>query len=120
MNRQRRPFRGVLYAGLMMTYQGPKVLEFNCRFGDPECQPLLMRLKTDLLDVLEAAVDGKLHELPPLEWDPRPAVCVVMAAKGYPDATPRVIPSAVSARPTPYPTSRFFMRARRWTPWGRC
>ncbi len=85
MNRQRRPFRGVLYAGLMMTYQGPKVLEFNCRFGDPECQPLLMRLKTDLLDVLEAAVDGKLHELPPLEWDPRPAVCVVMAAKGYPE-----------------------------------
>jgi phosphoribosylamine--glycine ligase len=84
MNRKRKPFRGVLYAGLMMTYQGPKVLEFNVRFGDPECQPLLMRLKTDLLDLLDAAVDGKLDSLPPLEWDPRPAVCVVMAAKGYP------------------------------------
>ena len=84
MNRARRPFRGVLYAGVMMTYQGPKVLEFNVRFGDPECQPLLMRLKTDLLDLLDAAVDGKLDAIPPLEWDPRPAVCVVMAAKGYP------------------------------------
>jgi phosphoribosylamine--glycine ligase len=86
MKRSRRPFRGVLYAGLMMTNQGPKVLEFNVRFGDPECQPLLMRLKTDLLDVLEAAVDRRLDALPPLEWDPRPAVCVVMAAKGYPGA----------------------------------
>ena len=85
MNRARRPFRGVLYAGVMMTYQGPKVLEFNVRLGDPECQPLLMRLKTDLLDLLDATVDGKLDALPPLEWDPRPAVCVVMAAKGYPD-----------------------------------
>jgi phosphoribosylamine--glycine ligase len=85
MKRAKRPFRGVLYAGIMMTYQGPKVLEFNCRFGDPECQPLLMRLKTDLLELLDAAVDGRLDQLPPLEWDPRPAVCVVMAAKGYPD-----------------------------------
>ena len=85
MKRTRRPFRGVLYAGIMMTYQGPKVLEFNCRFGDPECQTILMRLKTDLLDLLDAAVDGRLAELPPLEWDPRPAVCVVMASKGYPD-----------------------------------
>jgi phosphoribosylamine--glycine ligase len=84
MKRARRPFRGVLYAGLMMTKQGPKVLEYNVRFGDPECQPLLMRLKTDLLDVLEATVDGKLERLPPLEWDPRPAVCVVMASQGYP------------------------------------
>lgn len=85
MKRARKPFRGVLYAGIMMTYQGPKVLEFNCRFGDPECQTILMRLKTDLLDLLDAAVDGRLAELPPLEWDPRPAVCVVMASKGYPD-----------------------------------
>jgi phosphoribosylamine--glycine ligase len=92
MNRARRPFRGVLYAGLMMTYQGPKVLEFNVRFGDPECQPLLMRLKTDLLDLLEAAVDGKLDSLAPLEWDPRPAVCVVMAAKGYPDQYQKGLP----------------------------
>jgi phosphoribosylamine--glycine ligase len=67
-----------------MTNQGPKVLEFNVRFGDPECQPLLMRLRTDLVDVLEAAVEGRLDSLEPLDWDPRPAVCVVMAAEGYP------------------------------------
>jgi phosphoribosylamine---glycine ligase len=84
MKRARRPFRGVLYAGLMMTRQGPKVLEYNVRFGDPECQPLLMRLKTDLLDLLEATVEGRLDRLAPLEWDPRPAVCVVMASEGYP------------------------------------
>ena len=84
MKRMRRPFRGVLYAGLMITNQGPKVLEYNARFGDPECQPLLMRLKTDLVDVLEAAADGRLDEIESLEWDPRPAVCVVMASEGYP------------------------------------
>lgn len=84
MKRSRQPFRGVLYAGLMMTHQGPKVLEYNVRFGDPECQPLLMRLKTDLIDILEATVDGRLEELGNVVWDPRPAVCVVMAADGYP------------------------------------
>jgi phosphoribosylamine--glycine ligase len=84
MKRQRRPFQGALYAGLMVTSQGPKVLEFNVRFGDPECQPLLMRLQSDLLDILEATVDGQLDQLPPLRWDPRPAVCVVMASDGYP------------------------------------
>jgi phosphoribosylamine--glycine ligase len=77
-------FRGILYAGLMLTSQGPKVLEFNVRFGDPEAQPVLMRLKTDLLKLLVAAADGKLDRLPPLEWDPRPALCVVMASEGYP------------------------------------
>jgi phosphoribosylamine--glycine ligase len=84
MNRAKKPFRGVLYAGLMLTHQGPKLLEYNARFGDPECQPLLMRLKTDLVDLLDAAVDRRLHEIAPLEWDPRPAVCVVMASRGYP------------------------------------
>lgn len=84
MKRARRPFRGVLYAGLMMTHQGPKVLEYNVRFGDPEAQPLLVRLKTDLVDVLEATVEGRLEQLAPLDWDPRPAVCVVMASEGYP------------------------------------
>jgi phosphoribosylamine--glycine ligase len=84
MKRSRHPFRGVLYAGLMLTHQGPKVLEYNVRFGDPECQPLLMRLQSDLLDVLEATVDERLEELEPLRWDPRPAVCVVMASEGYP------------------------------------
>ncbi len=85
MKRGRRPFRGVLYAGMMMTNQGPRVLEFNCRFGDPETQPLLMRLRTDLLDLIEAVVDDRLAEFEGrLEWDLRPAVCVVMASAGYP------------------------------------
>jgi phosphoribosylamine--glycine ligase len=67
------------------------VLEFNCRFGDPEAQPLLMRLKSDLLDLLEAVVDGKLDEVSEgsVEWDPRPAVCVVMASQGYPGSYAR-------------------------------
>ena len=84
MKRARRPFRGVLYAGLMLTHQGPKVLEYNVRFGDPECQPILMRLKSDLVDVLEATIDRRLTELPPLEWHPQSSVCVVMASEGYP------------------------------------
>jgi phosphoribosylamine--glycine ligase len=89
MKRARRPFRGLLYAGLMMTNQGPKVLEYNVRFGDPECQPLMMRLKSDLVDLLEATIEGRLEHLPPLEWDPRSAVCVVMASEGYPAKYPR-------------------------------
>jgi phosphoribosylamine--glycine ligase len=89
MKRSRRPFSGVLYAGLMITNQGCKVLEFNVRFGDPECQPLMMRLQSDLLDVLEATVDGQLDQIAPLQCDPRPAVCVVMASEGYPGAYQR-------------------------------
>jgi phosphoribosylamine--glycine ligase len=92
MKRARRPFRGVLYAGMMMTPQGPKVLEYNVRFGDPECQPLLMRLKTDLVDLIEATLDGRLEEMGSLQWDPRPAVCVVMAAEGYPGNYPKGSP----------------------------
>jgi phosphoribosylamine--glycine ligase len=88
LRRAHRNFNGVLYAGLMLTNQGPRVLEFNCRLGDPETQPLLFRLKTDLLDLFEAAVDDRLEEFAEgkLEWDPRPAVCVVMASGGYPGA----------------------------------
>lgn len=78
------PFNGVLYAGLMLTPAGPKVLEFNVRLGDPETQPVLMRLKSDLAHLLHLAATGRLHELESLEWDPRPAVCVVMASAGYP------------------------------------
>jgi phosphoribosylamine--glycine ligase len=89
MRRAGRPFKGVLYAGLMLTNQGPRVLEFNVRMGDPEAQPILMRLKSDLARVLIAAVDGKLDEIPPLEWDPRPGVCVVMASEGYPGSYER-------------------------------
>lgn len=84
MKRGRFPFQGVLYAGLMLTNQGPRVLEFNCRFGDPETQPLLMRLKTDLLDLLEAVAYERLGEFGAVEWDPRPAVSVVLCSAGYP------------------------------------
>jgi len=78
-------YKGVLYAGLMLTTGGPKVLEFNCRFGDPETQPLMMRLKTDLLDVFEAVIDERLDNIT-LEWDRRASVCVVMSSGGYPGA----------------------------------
>ena len=83
MNRQGTPYKGVLYAGLMITSGGPRVLEFNVRFGDPETQPILMRLQSDLLEVCLAACEGRLEEIT-LRWDPRPAVCVVMASGGYP------------------------------------
>ncbi|MHC4438478.1 MAG: phosphoribosylamine--glycine ligase [Planctomycetota bacterium] len=84
MNRSGAPYKGVLYAGIMITAGGPRVLEFNVRFGDPETQPILMRLKSDLLEVLLAVCDGTLDQIK-LEWDPRPAVCVVMVSGGYPD-----------------------------------
>jgi len=83
LNRDRCPYQGVLYAGLMLTPAGPKVLEFNCRFGDPEAQAVLPRLQTDLIETVEAVVDGRLDQIE-LRWDPRPAVCVVVASGGYP------------------------------------
>jgi phosphoribosylamine--glycine ligase len=83
MNRNGTPYRGVLYAGVMITSGGPRVLEFNVRFGDPETQPLLMRLQSDLIEVCLAVCEGRLDEVF-LKWDPRPAVCVVMASGGYP------------------------------------
>lgn len=79
------PFVGVLYAGLMIKNGEPFVLEYNVRFGDPETEPLMMRLKSDLYEVLNAAVTGTLHDIS-LEWDARPAACVVMASGGYPGA----------------------------------
>ena len=84
MNRNGTPYKGVLYAGIMITPAGPRVLEFNVRFGDPETQPILMRLKSDLLQVCLAVCKGTLEDVT-LRWDPRPAVCVVMASGGYPD-----------------------------------
>ncbi|OHB59904.1 MAG: phosphoribosylamine--glycine ligase [Planctomycetes bacterium GWF2_42_9] len=84
MNRNGTPYRGILYAGVMLTQGGPRVLEFNCRFGDPETQPILSRLKSDLLEAMLATCDGKLDRIT-LQWDSRPAVCVVMASGGYPD-----------------------------------
>ena len=83
MRRDFGRYEGVLYVGLMFTPAGPKVIEFNCRFGDPECQPLMMRLKSDLVEVMTAVADHKLDSIT-LEWDERPAVCVVMSSGGYP------------------------------------
>lgn len=77
-----RPYRGVLYGGLMIKDGQPKVLEFNARFGDPENQPIMMRMKGDIVPLLEACIDGNLRG--PIDWDSRWAVCVVMASKGYP------------------------------------
>ncbi len=84
LGREKVDYRGVVYAGLMSTRSGPRVVEFNCRFGDPEVQPILMRLKSDLVPLLVGVAEGKLGELDDLEWDPRVAVCVVAASRGYP------------------------------------
>ena len=83
MYQEGTPFKGVLYAGIMLTNEGPFVLEFNTRFGDPETQSILPRLKSDLVDMMIASCDGNLHELK-MEWDTRPCVCVVMTSGGYP------------------------------------
>lgn len=91
MEAEGRPFKGMLYAGLMIKDGQIKVLEFNCRFGDPEAQPLLMRLKTDLIEIVEAIIDNRLHAIT-LEIDPRPTVCVVMAAGGYPGSYEKGLP----------------------------
>jgi phosphoribosylamine--glycine ligase len=79
------PFRGVLYAGLMLTEEGPKLIEFNARFGDPECQVLLLKLKSDLLSALQASCDGELQNFD-LRWSDLASIGVVMAARGYPEA----------------------------------
>ena len=114
MKRMRRPFRGVLYAGLMLTHQGPKVLEFNVRFGDPECQPILMRLKSDLVDLLEAAALGDLDRIDPPEWDPRPAVCVVMASEGYPGDYTKGHPIRGLAEAAQVPDVKVFHAGTTW------
>jgi phosphoribosylamine--glycine ligase len=83
MAKEGRYYRGILYAGLMLTETGPKVLEFNARFGDPETQPIMMRIKNDIVPIFEACIDGTLATQT-LQWKPESTVCVVMAAKGYP------------------------------------
>ena len=83
MKKEGREFKGVLYFGLMLTADGPKVVEYNTRFGDPETQVVLPRMKTDIIDVFEACIDGKLDEIK-LEFENNAAVCVVLASKGYP------------------------------------
>ncbi len=89
MRRSKVPFHGVLYAGLMLTPQGPKVLEFNARFGDPECEALMVRLESSLLELIDATVDKRLDAAAPPVWRPEPSVTVVMAAEGYPGAVER-------------------------------
>jgi phosphoribosylamine--glycine ligase len=83
MNEEGRTFKGVLYFGLMLTEDGPKVLEYNARFGDPETQAILPRLKTDLVDIIEAVIDGTLEKVN-IKWDGLACVCVIMASGGYP------------------------------------
>lgn len=84
-------FQGVLYTGLMLTAEGPKVVEFNVRFGDPEAQVVLPRLQTDLLEVIAASLEGRLHEVT-LEWNPRACVCVIAASGGYPGSYEKGLP----------------------------
>ncbi|WP_122465868.1 phosphoribosylamine--glycine ligase [Brevundimonas lutea] len=86
MAKEGSPYRGVLYAGLMATADGPKVVEFNARFGDPECQVLMMRLASDIVPYLKACAEGDLGRLPEPKFLNQTAICVVMAAKGYPDS----------------------------------
>lgn len=85
MNHEGRRYQGVIFAGLKLTAGGPKVLEYNARFGDPECQALMMRIQSDLLPLLHACATGTLESLEAPSWDPRSACCVVLAARGYPD-----------------------------------
>lgn len=83
LNREGRPFRGVLFFGLMLTDGGPKVLEYNCRFGDPETQVVLPRLKTDLLEIMLYIMEGRLDEIK-IQWDTKPSCCVILSSGGYP------------------------------------
>jgi phosphoribosylamine--glycine ligase len=102
MLREGIEYQGCLFAGLILTANGPKVLEFNCRFGDPETQPLMMRLQSDLVDVIMAMSEGKLDQIE-LVWDRRPAVCVIATSKGYPGEYQKGIPitGIVDADATP-------------------
>jgi len=88
MRKEGRPFKGILYCGIMLTEAGPKVLEYNVRFGDPETQVILPRLETDLLDIFEAVIDDKLSDLQ-VKWDQTAAATVVLASQGYPEAYPK-------------------------------
>lgn len=83
------PFKGFLYAGIMLRDSEPYVLEFNVRMGDPECQPIMMRMESDLYDYLMASIEGNIATLPPILWKKQVAVCVVMASKGYPGSYPK-------------------------------
>jgi phosphoribosylamine--glycine ligase len=105
-------YKGVLYAGLMLTASGPRVLEFNCRFGDPETQPLMMRLQSDLLEVMLAVADGRLDQAT-LKWDPRPALCVVATSRGYPGKYPAGLPITGIEKADAMPGVKVFLAGTR-------
>jgi phosphoribosylamine--glycine ligase len=86
MKKEGNPFKGFLYAGIMVKDGKPYVLEFNARMGDPECQPIMMRMESDLYEYIQASIDGTLSSLPKISWKKQSAVCVVLASKGYPDS----------------------------------
>ncbi|MBO7632011.1 MAG: phosphoribosylamine--glycine ligase, partial [Lachnospiraceae bacterium] len=91
MQKEGRPFHGVMFVGLMLTPDGPKVLEYNARFGDPETQVVLPRMETDIIDVFEACIDGTLADID-LKFDNGAAVCVVLASDGYPQKYEKGLP----------------------------
>ena len=107
LKREGITYKGVLYAGMMLTPGGPKVLEFNCRFGDPETQPLMMRLRSDLAVAMLAVAEGKLDQIT-LEFDPRPAVCVVAASGGYPGNFQKGLPISGLAQAAAMPDVQVF------------
>lgn len=107
-------YQGILYLGLMLTPDGPQVLEYNVRLGDPETQPLLMRMRTDPVDVFEAVAQGRVSRLN-LEWDPRSAVCVVMASEGYPHSGGRPVPIEGPAVSALDDVVQVFHAGTRWT-----
>ena len=89
MKKEGNTFKGFLYAGIMFKDGKPYVLEFNARMGDPECQPIMMRMDSDLYEYINASIDGTLSKLPPVSWKKQSAVCVVLASKGYPNSYPK-------------------------------
>jgi len=100
-------FRGTLYAGLMIEDGRPRVLEFNARFGDPETQPLIFNLQTDIIDIMLAVISGRLSDIT-IAWDPRPSVCVVMASGGYPGNYPKGLPISGLAEASRVPDAFVF------------
>jgi phosphoribosylamine--glycine ligase len=118
MARRGTPFRGILFAGLMLTADGPVLIEFNVRFGDPECQALLPRLMSDLLPALVAACDGELSDFD-LRWHPAPSIAVVMAAKGYPGEAVRGTEIVGIERAASVPGVQVFQAGTELAPDGR-
>jgi phosphoribosylamine---glycine ligase len=118
LRREGFDYRGVLYAGLMLTHAGPKVLEFNVRFGDPECQPLMSRLKSDLLELFLAACEQRLDSVD-VEWEPGASCCVVLASEGYPDKPKTGIPIHGIQQAETMPAVRVYHAGTRMGPDGQ-